>query len=289
MPILDGQAVLYSFESISEVRIGVAFGSGSNQSLPTTELLGVSSWLVKLFANTLVKTMVEPRRHCYSLPPVDLKKDAVGGILSVTVSSASELIKGGMRGSYSGRQNSSIRNANLEGDVSDRVAQMFVEVELRELTRRTSVSAGSDPRWDTTFKMVLHENTGVVRFNLYEWVSNNVKHDYITSYEIKAIGPGSSVLTKRVESVGQEVEMVVPFEEINSGEWLIPHHELMPHLRTTYKLSTSRIEYMAQSEIRQQRQETYKVRVSQLTPLIPDDTHAIGREPSCDSLFRISD
>ncbi|KAF6138548.1 hypothetical protein GIB67_022582 [Kingdonia uniflora] len=28
-------------------------------------------------------------------------------------------------------------------------------------------------RWDTTFNMVLHENTGVVRFNLYEWVSNN--------------------------------------------------------------------------------------------------------------------
>ncbi|KAF6165180.1 hypothetical protein GIB67_000764 [Kingdonia uniflora] len=46
MPILDGQAVLYSFESIPEVRIGVAFGSGSSQSLPATELPGVSSWLV---------------------------------------------------------------------------------------------------------------------------------------------------------------------------------------------------------------------------------------------------
>ncbi|KAF6168453.1 hypothetical protein GIB67_005005 [Kingdonia uniflora] len=105
--------------------------------------------------------MVEPRRCCYSLPPVDLKKDAVGGILSITVSSASGQIKGGMRGSYSERQNSSMRKANLEGDVGDRVAQMFVKVELGELTRRTSVSAGSDPRWDTTFNMVLHENTGV--------------------------------------------------------------------------------------------------------------------------------
>lgn len=46
MPILDGKAVLYSFVSIPEVRIGVAFGSGGSQSLPATELPGVSSWLV---------------------------------------------------------------------------------------------------------------------------------------------------------------------------------------------------------------------------------------------------
>ncbi|KAF6161264.1 hypothetical protein GIB67_009151, partial [Kingdonia uniflora] len=43
MPILDGQAVLYSFKSIPEVRRGVAFGSGSSQLLPATELPGVSS------------------------------------------------------------------------------------------------------------------------------------------------------------------------------------------------------------------------------------------------------
>jgi hypothetical protein len=46
MPVLDGRAVLYSFVSIPEVRIGVAFGSGGSQSLPATELPGVSSWLV---------------------------------------------------------------------------------------------------------------------------------------------------------------------------------------------------------------------------------------------------
>jgi hypothetical protein len=42
MPVLDGRA----FVSIPEVRIGVAFGSGGSQSLPATELPGVSSWLV---------------------------------------------------------------------------------------------------------------------------------------------------------------------------------------------------------------------------------------------------
>lgn len=48
MPILDGRAFLYSFISTPEVRIGVAFGSGGSQSLPATELPGVSSWLVRL-------------------------------------------------------------------------------------------------------------------------------------------------------------------------------------------------------------------------------------------------
>ncbi|KAG5229844.1 hypothetical protein OIU76_023070 [Salix suchowensis] len=46
MPVLDGRAVLYSFVSTPDVRIGVAFGSGGSQSLPATELPGVSSWLV---------------------------------------------------------------------------------------------------------------------------------------------------------------------------------------------------------------------------------------------------
>lgn len=45
-PILDGQAVLYSFESTPEVRLGVAFGSGGSQTLPATEWPGVSAWLV---------------------------------------------------------------------------------------------------------------------------------------------------------------------------------------------------------------------------------------------------
>lgn len=46
MPVLNGKAILYTFLSVPEVRIGVAFGSGGSQSLPATELPGVSSWLV---------------------------------------------------------------------------------------------------------------------------------------------------------------------------------------------------------------------------------------------------
>ena len=47
-PILDGEAILYSFESTPEVRIGVAFGSGGSQAIPGMELPGVSTWLVGL-------------------------------------------------------------------------------------------------------------------------------------------------------------------------------------------------------------------------------------------------
>ncbi|KAF5186642.1 Multiple c2 and transmembrane domain-containing protein [Thalictrum thalictroides] len=228
-PILDGQAVLYSFESPPEVRIGIAFGSGGSQTLPATELPGVSSWLNKLFSDTLVKTMVEPRRRCYSLPVVDLRKTAVGGKLSVTVVSAGNLVKGNLKNSSSGRQQNVLRNSSLNG-YGDEYMQTFVEVELGELTRRTGARSGSNPKWEANYNMVLHEDNGIIKFHLYEWVPNNVKHDYITSCEIKvkyaaddsttfwAVGPGSGVLAKRAESVGQEVDMVLPFEGINSGQ-----------------------------------------------------------------------
>ncbi|KAI3976577.1 hypothetical protein MKX01_008435 [Papaver californicum] len=229
MPILDGQALLYSFEPTPEVRIGVVFGKGT-QTLPATELPGVNSWLVKLFTDTLIKTMVEPRRRCYSLPPVILNKKAVGGIFSVTVVSASTQLPDKLKGCNSGGLESSVRNGTPEGYSGSPVSQTFVEVELEELTRRTNASPGPDPKWDSTFNMVLHDDAGIIKFNLYEWVPNNLKHNYITSCEVKvryvaddsttfwAIGPRSSVLAKRVAFDGQEVDMVIPFEGPNLGE-----------------------------------------------------------------------
>ncbi|KAI9384384.1 hypothetical protein POPTR_012G056000v4 [Populus trichocarpa] len=225
MPVLDGRAVLYSFVSIPEVRIGVAFGSGGSQSLPATELPGVSSWLVKVFTDTLVKTMIEPRRRCFSLPAVDLRKKAVGGIVYVSVISASKLSRSNLRGSPPRRVNGSF----IE-HFDDKYLQTFVEVELGHLTRRTDVRPGSNPRWDSTFNMFLHEETGTLRLHLYNRPPNSVKYDYLASCEIKmkyvaddsttfwAIGPDSGVIAKHAEICGKEVEMVVPFEGVTSGE-----------------------------------------------------------------------
>ncbi|KAJ4960703.1 hypothetical protein NE237_020613 [Protea cynaroides] len=234
MPILDGKEILYSFESTPEVRIGVAFGSGESQTLPATELPGVSSWLVKLFTDSLAKKMVEPRRRCYSLPSLDLRKRAVGGILSVTVVSASKLVRSSMKGSPSGRQSSSRKNGFVEEEnPDDKDLQTFVEVKLEDLTRKTVASSGSSPRWDANFNMVLHENTGILKFHLYECNLSSVKYDYLASCEIQmkyvaddsttfwAIGPRSSALAKHAEYCGKEVEMVIPFEGINSGELMV--------------------------------------------------------------------
>ncbi|EXB56910.1 RasGAP-activating-like protein 1 [Morus notabilis] len=229
MPVLNGKAVLYSFVSAPEVRIGVAFGSGGSQSLPATELPGVSSFLVKIFTDTLVKTMVEPRRRCFSLPAVDLQKRAVGGIIYVTVISASKLFKSNLRGSPS-RRNENPSDRSSEEHLVDHDLQTFVEVELAELTRTTNVRTGSSPKWDSTFNMVLHDETGILRFNLYESTPSNVKYDYLASCEIKlkyvkddstmfwAIGPDSTVIAKQADFCGKEVEMVVPFEGVSSGE-----------------------------------------------------------------------
>lgn len=229
-PILDGQAVLYSFESTPEVRLGVAFGSGGSQTLPATELPGVSAWLVKLCTDTIVKRMVEPRRQCYSLPSVDLRKHAVGGVLSVSVISASNMGRHSMKSNNSEtRQNSTI-SSQLSGSVGNKVLHTLVEVELGDLTRRSDVSQGLNPRWGSTFNMILHGDTGILKFNLYEWDPSSVKLNYLTSCEIKmkyvaddsttfwAIGHESGVVAKQAEHCGKEVEMVVPFEEVNLGE-----------------------------------------------------------------------
>ncbi|KAI3735659.1 hypothetical protein L6452_15167 [Arctium lappa] len=229
-PILDGKAFLYSFVSTPEVRIGVAFGSGGSQSLPATELPGVSSWLVKLCSDTLNKTMVEPRRRCLSLPPVDLRKKAVGGVLHVTVVSAGKLSRNSFKGSSTNRQQSSTIDASvLENHEVGKDFHTFVEVELEDLTRKTLEVAGPNPTWDSTFNMILHDDAGILKFNLYECCPDSVNYDYLASCEVKlryctddstifwATGKESSVIAQHAEFCGKEVEMVVPFEGINSA------------------------------------------------------------------------
>lgn len=230
IPILDGRAFLYSFISTPEVRIGVAFGSGGSQSLPATELPGVSSWLVKLVTDTINKRMVEPRRNCLALPAVDLYKKAVGGILYVTVISGSKLSRSNLRVSPSRRQQNSGKDGYAEDHLNYKDLRTFVEVEIEELTRRTDSKPGSSPVWNSTFNMVLHDNAATVRFNLYEYDPESIKYDYLTSCEIKvryvaddstifwATGADSSVIAKRAEICGREIELTVPFEGINSGE-----------------------------------------------------------------------
>ena len=123
---------------------------------------------VKLLTETIGKTMVEPRRLCFSLPAVDLRKQAVGGVLSVTV--------------VSGR---SSNGGTMPGIADNKVPQTFVEVEVGNLMRKTSTSKGLNPTWNNTFNMVLHGETGIVKFLLYELDSGGVKFNYLTSCEIK--------------------------------------------------------------------------------------------------------
>ncbi|XP_023531067.1 synaptotagmin-5-like isoform X4 [Cucurbita pepo subsp. pepo] len=230
-PILDGRAILYSFVYTPEVRIGVAFGSGGSQSLPATELPGVSSWLVKLLTDFIVRTMVEPRRRCFPLPAVDLGKKAVSGTIYVTVISATKLSRNSLRGNSSRKSLSTYMNSPPEETLTDKEdLQTFVEVEIDELSRRTTVRSGSSPVWNSTFNMILHEDTGTLRFNLYESNPSHVKYDYLASCEVKmkyaaddsttfwAIGSDSEVIAKHSEFCGKEVQMVVPFEGIDCGE-----------------------------------------------------------------------
>lgn len=229
-PILDGQALLYSFESTPEVRIGVAFGSGNGQTLPATELPGVSTWLVKILTETLARMMVEPRRACFSLPSIDLRKKAVGGLLSVTVVSASNLHVNSVRRNNAESPQSSLVSSQSSVNFGNQIEQTFIEVELGNLSRKTNFSRSSNPTWNSVFNMVMHGDTGILKFHLYEGGPSSVKLNYLSSCEIKmkyvaddsttfwAIGPKSGVLAKHAENCGQEVEMVIPFEDANFGE-----------------------------------------------------------------------
>ncbi|CAK9876092.1 unnamed protein product [Sphagnum jensenii] len=217
VPILDGQGILYSFDTTPEVKVGIAFGSGS-QSVPQTELPVLSTWLENLLIDTLNHTMVEPRRRCYPLPSVDLKKKAVGGILSVTVVSAQNLLR---EQSELGRDNN-----NSNGSLGRKSQGKFVEIACEDLMRKTRMQGGGlSPVWDETIEMVLHDNTGTVHFNVYEQgPNNNVKFDFIGSCEVKikyvdddstlfwAVGNKLSVLASRAEHCGKEVTLTVPLE-----------------------------------------------------------------------------
>jgi len=134
-----------------------------------------------LFIDTLNRTMVEPRRQCYPLPSVDLKKKAVGGILSVTVVSAQNLLR---ERSELGRDNN-----NSNGSLGRKSQGKFVEIACEDLMRKTRMQGGGlSPVWDETIDMVLHDNTGTVHFNVYEQgPNNNVKFDFIGSCEVKVI------------------------------------------------------------------------------------------------------
>ncbi|KAE9588223.1 hypothetical protein Lal_00002845 [Lupinus albus] len=230
IPILDGKALLYSFVSTPEVKIGIAFGSGGSQSLPATEWPGVSYWLEKLFVDSLVKNMVEPRRRCIPLSAVVLRKKVVGCIIYIKVVSANKLCRNCFK-VYRKQQNGTATTSGFsENSFDDKDLQTFVEAEVGELTRRTDARLGSTPRWDTPFNMVLHDSKGIVRFNLYESHPSCAKCDYLASCEIKirhveddstilwAIGPDSGVIVKQAQFCGDEVEMVVPFEGANSAE-----------------------------------------------------------------------
>lgn len=140
----------------------------------------------KLFTDTLVKTMVEPRRRCFTLPAVDLRKKAVGSIIYVRVISANKLSRSSFKASRR-QQNGSSNGSSSEDVFDDKDLHTFVEVEIEELTRRTDVRLGSTPRWDASFNMVMHDNAGTMRFNLYECIPNNVKCDFLGSCEIKVL------------------------------------------------------------------------------------------------------
>ena len=100
-------------------------------------------------------------------------KKAVEGVLHVTVISAK------LHGSNNGSEIHSV-NHSLE-----RTLDTFVEIESGEVSRRTAVRRGMEPKWEERFNMMLHGKAESLKFHLYQWKENGVKFDYLASCEIK--------------------------------------------------------------------------------------------------------
>lgn len=168
----------------------------------------------KLFIDTLNRTMVEPRRRCFSLPALDHKKKALGGIFAVTIVSAQNLAKldhkesryysseklangdggsshgksnGSSGGSSNGTHHGSSHGGSGGSSANKRAEKLrFVEISCEDLTRRTGMQSGPSPHvWNETYDMVLHDNVGSVHIHVYEQGHNNVKYDFLGSCEIK--------------------------------------------------------------------------------------------------------
>ena len=147
--------------------------------------------------------MVEPRRRCYSMPAVDLYKKAVGGTVYVTVISANKLSKVNCA-----RSQQCLINGYVEENHCT-LMQTFVEVELEDLTRRTGMKSGTGPIWDSTHNMVLHDDTGIVKFHLYECTSGSVNYVYLTSCEIKVLALNRGILYYQANVVEVDLQIIL--------------------------------------------------------------------------------
>lgn len=162
--------------------------------------LTLSKWQQEmLLVDTLTRTMVEPRRRILCLPAVDLKKKAVGGIFSVTVVSARNLAKldhresrnsgNGAVSNGDGGNHASSNEGSLgsNGSVNKKSEKSrFVEISCEDLTRKTGMQSGPFLHvWNESYDMVLHDNLGTVRLNVYEQGHNNVNYDFLGSCEVK--------------------------------------------------------------------------------------------------------
>lgn len=129
--------------------------------------------------------MVEPRRACFSLPSIDLRKKAVGGMLSVTVVSVSNLNVNSVRRNNAESSQSSLTSSQSSVDFGNQIEQTFIEVELGNLSRKTDYRRSSNPTWNSVFNLLMHGDTGILRFYLYEGSPSSVKLNYLSSCEIK--------------------------------------------------------------------------------------------------------
>ncbi|KAM0880165.1 hypothetical protein ACQ4PT_033790 [Festuca glaucescens] len=236
-PILDGEAVLYSFESTPEVRIGVAFGSGGSQAGP-----GHNSGVVARHAENCGKEvgMVVPFEDNTGELTVSLVlKEWQFADGSVAVSNS---LSNGLRSSLDGspklqpRTGSTLRVKVVEGRalaVNSKSGKCDPYVKLqygKALYRTKTLSRTAQPVWNDKFEFDEIAGGEYLKIKCYN----------LDTFSDDSIGSARVNLEGLLDGASRDVW--VPLEKVDSGEIRLEIERIQNDQNDNLKRSSSKVE-----------------------------------------------
>eukprot|EP00899_Mesostigma_viride_P002258 jgi/Mesvir1/12032/Mv00323-RA.1 len=201
VPYMSERVLLIAFESKPQISVSVDFGS-----LKMNELPGFAGFVEKTLSETICNLMVLPRRKAIGLELVDLRKQAKGGVLTVTVVRCRDL------------------KAADDGVSSD----PFVELRCYGQKKSTTVKPKVlNPEYEESFEFDLLDDDGLLQVTVMD-LDVGLKNDFLGSAEVmcKYMDDDSSCfwadnngepIVRRVQTAKEEFQVTLPLSGVSTG------------------------------------------------------------------------
>eukprot|EP00899_Mesostigma_viride_P002259 jgi/Mesvir1/12033/Mv00323-RA.2 len=198
---MSERVLLIAFESKPQISVSVDFGS-----LKMNELPGFAGFVEKTLSETICNLMVLPRRKAIGLELVDLRKQAKGGVLTVTVVRCRDL------------------KAADDGVSSD----PFVELRCYGQKKSTTVKPKVlNPEYEESFEFDLLDDDGLLQVTVMD-LDVGLKNDFLGSAEVmcKYMDDDSSCfwadnngepIVRRVQTAKEEFQVTLPLSGVSTG------------------------------------------------------------------------